>query len=62
MIMLGLGVVQEVNVDEYSYSITPTYMNPIWMCDQSMLGILYSNVEHVRVSYDVMLVCVVYSP
>ena len=62
MIMLGLVVVYMANDEIYSFSMTPTNMNPIWMCDQSMLGILYSNVEHVRVSYDVMLVCVVYSP
>ena len=62
MIMLGLGVVYVANDDEYSCSMTPTYMNPIWMCDQSMLGVFYSNIEYVLASYDVMWVCVVYSP
>ena len=53
MIMLGLGVVYMDNDDKHSYSMTPTYMNPIRMCDQSMLRIFYSNVEYVSVSYDI---------
>ena len=52
MIMLVLGVVYVANDDEYSYSMTLT----IWMCDQSMLGVFYSNVGYALVSYDVIWV------
>ena len=54
MTMLGLGVVYMTNNDEYSCSMTPTYMNPILMFNKSMLGFFYSNVEYVLISYDVM--------
>ena len=42
--------------EEYPYSMTSTYINPIWMCDQSMLGVFYSNVGYALVSYDVIWV------
>lgn len=61
MIMLGFGVVYIDNDDEYFCSMAPTYMNPIWMSDQSMLGIFYSNVEYVLSTYDVIWVYVVYN-
>ena len=62
LIILGLGVLYMTNDEYYSYSIDPTYMNPIWMCDQRMLGVFYYNVENALVSYDQMWVCVVDSP
>ena len=63
MIILGLGVVYIANDDdENSCSMTRTYMNPIWICGKSMLGVFYSNFEYIIVSYDVMWVCVVYNP
>ena len=62
MIILGFVVVYMANYEEYPYSITSTHMNPIWMCDQTKVGVLYSIVEYVLASYDVMWVCLVYSP
>ena len=60
--MLGLGVVNMANDEKHPYSMTPTHMNSIWMCEQSMLRIFFSNIEYVSVSYDLMWVCIVYSP
>ena len=61
MIMLGLGMVYMAYDEEYASSMNPTYINPRWMCDQSMLWVLYSTVDYVLVSYDLMWGCVVYS-
>ena len=62
MIMLVLRVVYMDNDDKYPWSMTSTHMNPIWMCDESMLGVLYSIVKDVLSSYYVMWMCVVRSP
>ena len=62
MIMSGLGVVYMNYDEEYRNSVTPTDMNPIWKCDQSMIGVLYYIGEYVRASYDVMWLCAVYCP
>ena len=45
MIMLGYGVVDMSSDDEYSFGMTPTYEIPIWIYDQSMLGVSYPNVQ-----------------
>lgn len=50
------------NDEEYPYRMTSTYMNPVWMCDQSIIGLLYSIIEYVLASDHVMWVCVVYTP
>ena len=62
IIMLGLGVVYMDNDEKYPYSVIPNHMNPIWMCDRSMPGVLYYIVYYVLFSYDLMWVCSVHSP
>ena len=56
MIILGLMWSKMANDDEYSYVMTPTYMDHVCMCDQSIPGVYYSEVEYILVSYDTMCV------
>ena len=55
--MLGLGMVYMTSCDEYCYSMTPNFESPYEYVILCMLGVFYSNVEYVVVSYDVMWVC-----
>ena len=54
MIMLGLGVLYMANGVKYPCSMTLTYTNPTWVCDQSLLKLFYSKVEYELSSDDII--------
>lgn len=60
IIIIGLVVVYMENDERYSSSMTLAYMDPIWMCDRSMLRVFYANVEYFIESYDVLSLYLVY--